>query len=143
MNDTLILALIGLIGFAASLLTVSQIKLWRQHKRLQQDYESLRSQIQRSSDDVAGLCSAAIAVDKRLSVNESQLSQLLNVGYMSQQSLSRQQEQIANESNEEEPQGYALAIEKIQRGVNIDELVKSCGLTRDEAVLLMRLHGKK
>jgi hypothetical protein len=91
MNDTLILALIGLIGFAASLLTVSQIKLWRQHKRLQQDYESLRSQIQRSSDDVAGLCSAAIAVDKRLSVNESQLSQLLNVGYMSQQSLSRKQ----------------------------------------------------
>ncbi|PPD31550.1 MAG: hypothetical protein CTY19_13675 [Methylomonas sp.] len=143
MNDTLILALIGLIGFAASLLTVSQITLWRQHKRLQQDYQSLRSQIQRSSDDVAGLCSAAIAVDKRLSVNESQLSQLLNVGYMSQQSLSRQQEQIANESNEEEPQGYALAIEKIQRGVNIDELVKSCGLTRDEAVLLMRLHGKK
>lgn len=143
MSDTLILALIGVIGFAASLLIVSQIKLWRQLKRLQQDYQSLRSQIQRSSDDVAGLCSAAIAVDKRLSVNESQLSQLLNVKKMPQQLFSQQEEQPVYAEKQDESQGYALAIEKIQRGVNIDELVKSCGLTRDEAVLLMRLHGKK
>lgn len=143
MNETLILALIGAIGLAAALLFVSQIKLWRQLKKLQQDCQSLRSQSQRSSDDVAGLCSAAIAVDKRLSANESQLSQLVNAGYTPQQTLPQQEEHVVYEANDEEPQGYALAIEKIQRGVNIDELVKSCGLTRDEAVLLMRLHGKK
>lgn len=143
MNDTLMLSLIGVVGFAAALLFVIFIKLSRQLKRLQQDYQSLRSQIQRSSDDVAGLCSAAIAVDKRLSANESQLSQLLTVGNMPQPSFSRPEEHLGHEQSETEPQGYAFAIEKIQRGVNIDELVKSCGLTRDEAVLLMRLHGKK
>lgn len=143
MNETLILALIGAIGLAVALLFVSQIKLWRQVKRLQQDCQSLRSQSQRSSDDVAGLCSAAIVVDKRLSASESQISQLINAGYTSQHSLPQQEEDVVYEANDEEQQGYALAIEKIQRGVNIDELVKSCGLTRDEAVLLMRLHGKK
>ncbi len=137
------LSLIGVVGFAAALLFVIFIKLSRQLKRLQQDYQSLRSQIQRSSDDVAGLCSAAIAVDKRLSANESQLSQLLTVGNMPQPSFLRPEEHLGHEKSETEPQGYAFAIEKIQRGVNIDELVKSCGLTRDEAVLLMRLHGKK
>jgi hypothetical protein len=55
----------------------------------------------------------------------------------------RPEEHLGHEQSETESQGYAFAIEKIQRGVNIDELVKSCGLTRDEAVLLMRLHGKK
>ena len=144
MCDTLIIALIGLIGFAASLLIVSQIKLWRQLKRVQQDYQSLRSQIQRSSDDVAGLCSAAIAVDKRLSANEGQLSQLLLTATQvpSQLASFKQENHVTYEANEQEPQSYALAIEKIQRGVNIDELIKSCGLTRDEAVLLVRLHGK-
>lgn len=137
------LSLIGVVGFAAALLFVIFIKLSRQLKRLQQDYQSLRSQIQRSSDDVAGLCSAAIAVDKRLSANESQLSQLLTVGNMPQPSFLRPEEHLGHEQSETEQQGYAFAIEKIQRGVNIDELVKSCGLTRDEAVLLMRLHGKK
>lgn len=142
MNDTLLIALIGTIGFASLLLLVIHIKVLRQLKRLQQDYQSLRSQIQRGSDDVAGLCAAAIAVDKRLSASESQLSQLLKARYVPQSAFSAQEEPLVYAEKQDAPQGYALAIEKIQQGVNIDDLVKSCGLTRDEAVLLMRLHGK-
>jgi len=48
-----------------------------------------------------------------------------------------------DEGGPEPAQGYQLAIEKIRRGASVDDLVKTCHLTRDEAMLLMRLHGKK
>ena len=96
--------------------------------------------MERSSGDVAGLCSAAVAVDNRLASNELRLDGLLeNIAQMQEPSPPA----IIEEPNEEQPQGYESAIEKIRRGASVDDLVKTCGLTRDEAVLLFRLHGKR
>lgn len=138
MNEPILLVLAGIVLVLFVLVTVALILLWRQQKRLKQEYQFLRSQLQRSNDDVAGLCAAAIAVDKRLSESESHLNQMLDAVNAPQPEYN---ELVI--AKEEDPQGgYSLAIEKIHRGASLDELVKSCGLTRDEAVLLMRLHGQ-
>lgn len=131
--------LIIVAAASAALLVLVAVLLWllRDHKKLKNSYHLLAAQIQRNSDDVAGLCSAAVAVDQRMTMNEVRLDGLFELVSTSQ--LPQQ----AEEQHEEEPraQGYDQAIEKIRRGANVDELVKSCGLTRDEALLLMRLHG--
>lgn len=131
------MALAGVV-LALFVLAVALILLWRQQKRLKQEYQFLRSQLQRSNDDVAGLCAAAIAVDKRLSESESHLNHMLDTVNTPQP----QHNELVIAEEEELQGGYSLAIEKIHRGASLDELVKSCGLTRDEAVLLMRLHGQ-
>lgn len=137
MNELVLLALAGIV-LILLVLAAALFSLWRQQKRLKQEYQLLRSQLQRGSDDVAGLCAAAIAVDKRLSESESHLQQMLDAINAPQP---RREEPVIVE--DDDPQGgYSLAIEKIHRGASLDELVKSCGLTRDEAVLLMRLHGQ-
>jgi len=138
MNETVLLAIAGVVSALFALTAVALVLLWRRQKKLTQEYRFLRSQLQRSSDDVAGLCAAAIAVDKRLSESESHLNRMLEVVNAPQ----LQREALAAAVEEEPQGGYALAIEKIRRGAGLDELVKSCGLTRDEAVLLMRLHGR-
>jgi len=123
------------------LITAVLVFLWREHRKLKQQLQTLTAQVQRSHDDLVGLCSAAVVVDKRLASGEIRLQDML-------ERLSLIQEtpflQIDDEELEQEPsQGYEKAIEKIQQGAEVDDLVKACGLTRDEAVLLLRLHGKR
>ncbi|MBS4049867.1 MAG: hypothetical protein KGZ69_01520, partial [Methylomonas sp.] len=77
MNETVLLAIAGVVSALFALTAVALVLLWRRQKKLTQEYRFLRSQLQRSSDDVAGLCAAAIAVDKRLSESESHLNRML------------------------------------------------------------------
>ncbi|MGR8929481.1 MAG: DUF2802 domain-containing protein [Gammaproteobacteria bacterium] len=122
------------------LLAVVLVWLWREHRRLKQQFRTLAAQVQRSSDDLVGLCSAAIAVDKRLAASELRLDGLLeNVVQMREPPAPM----FIDEPDEEQSQGYESAIERIHRGAGVEELVKTCGLTRDEAMLLFRLHGKR
>lgn len=144
MNNPVFLGgvVVAIILFA--FLTASLFRLKREHKILKQAVQALTERIQRSSDDVAGLCSAAVAVDRRLSVHESCLRDVQE-SVESQQTQAVFQSEYDRESMEdvenEAPKVYEKAIERIRRGSTIDELVRSCGLTRDEAVLLMRLHA--
>lgn len=145
MNDSLLLIIVGVAAASVFVLMAGGlIWLWREQKRLKQDFQVLSTQLQRSNDDVAGLCSAAVAVDKRLAANELHLSNVLNNIYIKPQPTSQPlyEEVVQDEEVQDQDQGYELAIEKIRRGANVEELVKSCGLTRDEAVLLVRLHGR-
>jgi hypothetical protein len=145
MNESLLLVIVAMVVIGLALSALAWLWLWREQKKLRQDFRTLTTQLQRSHDDVAGLCSAAVAVDKRLALNESRLNNMLDSTKPEPQPRSSAapayQEMTENEE-EQEQQGYELAIDKIRRGANVDELVKSCGLTRDEAVLLVRLHGR-
>jgi len=136
MNDVVLIALfvaIALLLLMSAVLTY----LWREHKKLKQDIQALDKKLHGSIDDVAGLCSAAVTVDQRLAFNEMRLTGVL-------ESLHEPEPQARYDEpiDEVQPQGYELAIEKIRRGASVDDLVKSCGLTRDEAVLLVRLHSR-
>lgn len=144
MNDIILLSavitslvLLLAMGFFLARLSLEQ-------RKLKQDLQAVMAQLHRQSDDVAGLCSAAVAVDRRLAANESRLNGMReDVGRTSLSPASVDYETEHDEPEQEPAQGYQLAIEKIRLGVSVEELVKTCSLTRDEAVLLMRLHGKK
>ena len=137
MSDYLAMAVIGTVVIFAAVL----LWLLRELKRIKQDYRLLAEQLQSSKEDVAGLCAAAVVVDQHLAAHDARLDGLLDEVAAS----SRPLEAISSPtgSRDEEPQEYDKAIQKIRRGAGVDELVKECGLTRDEAVLLIRLHGGK
>ncbi|MGY6277697.1 DUF2802 domain-containing protein [Methylomonas sp. MgM2] len=136
MNDVALIAIA-----AAALLFVmtasALIYLWRAQQKLKQDVQALTKKLQGSIDDVAGLCSAAVSVDQRLAINESRLEGMLE--NINMPPTPAEYEEVPEQP---QPRGYELAIEKIRRGADVDDLVKSCGLTHDEAVLLIRLHGR-
>ncbi len=140
MDEQLIWVLLAGLVLGLLLFAALGIKLWREVKKLQQDTAFLRSQLQRINDDVAGLCSAAVSVDKRLSTSEMDVSRILDY-FQNAKPVNLEQSREMVEPEIESSQGYNFAIEKIRNGTSLDDLVKSCGLTRDEAVLLMRLHG--
>lgn len=143
MSDFILLGIAGAVVILILLTAAALFLLKREQKKLKQAYQSLTTQIQRSSDDIAGLCAAAVAVDRRLSVNESYLSELREIIDIQQHKEEFQSEygrDSLSEVENDQPQVYEQAIEKIRHGATVDELVRGCGLTRDEAVLLVRLH---
>lgn len=133
-----------LMAVTATVILVALVLVWllRQQHKLKQDCRLLAEQLQRNNEDVAGLCSAAVAVDQHLAANDARLDDLIDAVNAAYQAPAPQPVSVTN-SIEEQPQDYDDAIQKIRRGAGVDELVKDCGLTRDEAVLLIRLHGGK
>ncbi|WP_026603059.1 DUF2802 domain-containing protein [Methylomonas sp. 11b] len=132
MSEYLLLVLAGIVVFVLAIL----VWLLRQQQTLKQQFQLLEERVQRSNDDVAGLCSAAVAVDRRLAANDSRLNSIVD-------QVNTQRQTVTNVAPAEPipASGYEDVIQKIRNGVGIEELVRDCGLTRDEAVLLMRLHG--
>lgn len=140
MTDYLLMAIAG----AVILIVAVLVWLLREHKKLKQDYRFLADQLQHNKEDVAGLCAAAVVVDQHLLDNDERVRAILesiNTHKPTQQLASSHT--FSPSGSDDQSQGYDEAIQKIRRGANIDELVRDCGLTRDEAVLLIRLHGRK
>lgn len=136
MSDYLSIVLAG----ALLLISVVLILLLREQKKLKRDYRALEDKLRLHGEDLAGLCSAAVEVDRHLAGNDARLDGLIDLvnAYRSAPPA----EPVAAPAFKNEPPGeYDNVIQKIRRGVDVDELVKDCGLTRDEAVLLMSLHG--
>lgn len=144
MNDLFLLGIAGFTIIFLLLVVVAFLNLKREQTKLKQAYQALALQIQRNGDDVVGLCSAAVVVDRRLSANEALLRDVresIEIQQNNAEFLSGYEQDSIDEVESDQPQSYRQAIERIQCGATIDELVKECGMTRDEAVLLMRLHS--
>ncbi len=136
MSDYLLVVVAGTLVLFAGVL----VWLLREHRKLKEDYRLLTDQVQSHKEDVAGLCAAAVVVDQRLAASDARLNDVLDITHAAPPSLPQPSSPI---HDDQQPQGYDTAIQKIRRGAGVDELVKDCGLTRDEAVLLIRLHGDK
>ncbi len=124
----LLLLILAIFALVNALFTLS---LWRSHKRLKQKYAILSESVERNVKDIAGLCSAALHVDSKLTDSYDQLQDIA--------------EQVAEIPEYEEPssQPYHSAIQKVRNGADAEELIQQCGLSREEAILLIRLHGNK
>jgi hypothetical protein len=107
--------------------------LVRANARLKRDYLVLDGIVKGHSNDIAGLCAAAVSVDSRISNADSQLGELWT-------QLSENQHQ-AERQIEESAHPYSGDIRKVRSGASVDDLMQSSGLTHDEAALLIRLHG--
>jgi len=124
---------------ALLVLAIAALWLLRQAAKLKQAHEELSRQVVRGEADVAGLCSAAIAVDRRLAQIESRFALLVEDFSLQQQQLDAASAPVNEQS---EPEGYARAIQMIMQGAGAEELVKLCGMTRDEALLLISVNRR-
>ncbi len=142
MNELFLPVIIGVIGVSMLLIGLGMLWLLREHKKLKQNYQQLTKQMQSTGSDLAGLCSAAIAVDSRMAANETRMAYLMEGMNTPKPAPPPRENEALAAAADAQPQGYEQAIEKIRDGADVEELVKRFGLTRDEAVLLTRLHGQ-
>lgn len=142
MTDYFLLFIAGCLLFIA----LAQVWLLREQKKLKHDCLLLADRLRRNHEDVAGLCSAAVEVDQHLAENDLSLSNIieqLNSVIDRVNTDHRSRQALVQPIHADLGQDYADAIQKIRSGAGVDELVKDCRLTRDEAVLLVRLHAGK
>ncbi len=122
--DSLVLIAIGL----AVVLAVALL-LAKKQSRLERALAENQERVDRLMDELKALYSGAAGQGSHIARIEAQMNQ-----------LSERQEQF--DVKDPTSQSYSEAIELIQSGASIDELVRH-GLRREEAELLMRLHGEQ
>ncbi len=126
MTTVLLIALSGInliLGFAVIRLVIICRQLGR-------DVSALENRVARNSEDIAGLCSAAVKVDASLQHNGQFLSEI--------QAKLTDLEQIEHDNYGVSP--YQDVIARIHQGATPEQLVKDCGISQEEAKLLVRLH---
>lgn len=119
-----------LVIIACTLVAIIGVIVWLviQNQKLTREYNALSEYVARSSRDIASLCSAAVAVDNRMLSTDEVVRDLV--------------EKIADYAqSEQSSQPYHSAIQQARNGASIEDLMQTSGLSRDEAALLIRLHG--
>lgn len=125
MNEILYAGL-AVLGIMAILLVWLAID----HIRLKRSYRSLAEHLNNHNRDIVGLCTTSVDVDNHLSEIAERLKEL--------------SEKVRDfESREEEAKPYHAIIQRVRSGADVAELTQKFGISRDEAVLLIRLHGAK
>jgi hypothetical protein len=107
---------------------VMLIWLGRHYMKLKGELQVVKNIVQKNDQYLAGLSASVLAADSRLAFVDEQLKAL-------SAKLS------VFQKNEQSTDPYNVIIQKIRHGASVEELMRDCSLCRDEAVLLMRLHG--
>ncbi len=105
--------------------------LWTRYRRQAQRLEQLQHSQSRQQCDIVGLCAAAVRMDEKMGELIRQMKDV-HVRIQDIQHLP-----LEGESP------YQVAIEKICQGAGVDELVLECGISREEAALLIRMHREE
>lgn len=103
--------------------------------KIKRDYQNLNDVVQGNRNDIAGLCSAALTVDSRIKVVDSQIA-------ATDRQLNDLMVKLA-ETEQSSAHPYSIDIRKVRSGASVNELMQNSGLSHDEAALLIRLHGSK
>ncbi len=104
------------------------ILLGRKLQIAQQQLAEQTSRLAAVEQDVKALYAGAAGVGGHLARIEKRMH-----------NLSDRQEKL--DEHDVSGQHYSQAIELLREGAGIDEIMQRCGLTREEAELLQRLHG--
>jgi Protein of unknown function (DUF2802) len=120
-------------GIAIALVLLALV---RANLKLRQQYRVLMNNLSACHNDIAGLCSAALTVNNRITTTEEMLNEL------SATFAEYQQNKLVDRVQAESPDtAYSAVIQRVRDGANVNELMQNCGLSHDEAALLIRLHG--
>ena len=111
------LLLVGFIGFA--------IAFGRWRRAGSRDMQSLMSQLDESRNETRGLAELTAGLAVQLTALQQKLDE---------------RTQLAQASVTGNSGGIDLAVRLARQGSNVDDIVKTCGVTRNEAQLLARLH---
>lgn len=110
------------------ILLLGGIVLIQRQRRLSRELSTVRQQLKVIENELRALYAGAAGVGSHLARVESKLG-----------NLSYRQDQM--DVHDPTIQTYNQAIEMAQRGASVNDLMKRCGLLREEAELLVRLHG--
>lgn len=118
----------ALLAVLVIVLTVTQWYQLVSLRRLRRQLHSQDDQNSQERDDFAALCKASVGAGDHLVRLEQQVRR-----------LTERQDQIEMRSAGDRP--YTQAIQMVQSGADVSELITRCGLTRGEAELIAMLHG--
>jgi hypothetical protein len=136
MNNPLMAALI-VEGAMIVVMLVVLFWLVRTQQKLKRDYQVLKDIVHSNSNDIVGLCSAALTVDSRIATVDNKIA--ITDGQIDDLAA-----KIADvEQNDQSSHPYSGDIRKVRSGASVNELMQNSGLSHDEAALLIRLHGSK
>ncbi len=122
--------LLFVIVLCFSLFGLGLLWLVLEQRKLRNINQVLAEQIDGMSKDIAGLCSAAVTVDSRIAMSAEQVADLLD--------------KLGDyEHKGPEASPYHSVIQRVRSGASEQELVKDCGLSREEAALLIKVHGSR
>ncbi|GAB4264357.1 MAG: hypothetical protein Kow0065_15090 [Methylomicrobium sp.] len=119
-------------GFAIALAVMFIALVWLtiEHFKLKRNYRAIAEHLNNHNRDIVGLCTASVGIDNRLLQMEMAIDDLAK--------------KIADfEQREEEAKPYHAIIQRVRNGADAAELMQKFGISRDEAGLLIRLHGSK
>lgn len=120
-----------MLGISLLVAIASLGAVYRLHLLRQEDLDLIRrtdEQMARVEFDLAALCRAAAGEGRRVISIQQQV-----------EGLAERQAAIELGASNERP--YTRASRLAQEGASIDDLIRTCGLTRAEAELLVMLHG--
>ncbi|MDF1584545.1 MAG: DUF2802 domain-containing protein [Methyloprofundus sp.] len=122
--------LLIIVVLCFSLLALGLLWLALEQQKLKRMNQVLAEQIDSMSKDITGLCSAAVTVDSRIAISTQQMADLLD--------------KLGDyEHKESEASPYHSVIQRVRSGASAQELIKDCGLSREEAALLIKVHGSR
>ncbi|MGR9013338.1 MAG: DUF2802 domain-containing protein [Gammaproteobacteria bacterium] len=136
MNNPLMVALI-IEGMVIIIMLVVLFWLVRAQRKLKQDYQVLNDIVHGNTNDIVGLCTAALTVDSRITTVDNRIAE-------ADEYINDLAAKLAEvEQNDQPEHAYSVDIRKVRSGASVNELMQSSGLSHDEAALLIRLHGSK
>ena len=118
----------ALLAALVTVLALAQVYQILSLRRLRRNLHSRDDQSTRQRDDFAALCKASVGAGDHLVRLEQQVRR-----------LTERQDQIEMRNVGDRP--YTQAIQMVQSGADVSELISRCGLTRGEAELIAMLHG--
>lgn len=115
------------------LLTAVGLAVWRLHKAnasLREEQHKLARALARQGNDLAGMFSAGVHLDRMLIDHDKRLRECLE-----------RYDDIREEPAAGATPTYHGPIERVRQGASAEELVSEFGISLSEAKLLVRLHG--
>ena len=119
--------------------------LVRSQLKLKRDYRTLNDIVHSNSNDISGLCSAALTVDSRIATVDSRIAAIDSRIAATDGHIDDLAAKIAEveQGGQSAAHPYSGDIRKVRSGASVNELMRNSGLSHDEAALLIRLHGSK
>lgn len=144
MNNPLMVALI-VEGVVIAIMLVVIFWLVRAQLKLRYDYQVLNDIVHSNSNDISGLCSAALTVDSRIVEVDNRIAEVDSRIAVTDGHINDLAAKIAEVEQEggQSAHPYSGDIRKVRSGASVNELMQNSGLSHDEAALLIRLHGSK
>jgi hypothetical protein len=114
-----------------------------EHIKLKKNYLLLSDSVERNNQDIAGICSTAVFVDKKITGNTKYLRSVADQFESYDSEFQEIQEKL--QKLLEQPEVSATptqfnAVPSLRKSEDIDELIQQSEVSREETELLMRLH---